>query len=315
MLADGDAAARDRRVVGAVIVGAQKAGTSSLHRYLGQHPGVVTHRQLEMLYFVRDQEYGLPYSDVYGRYFPDELDDAALLLAKSVGVMFLPEASERLRRHNADCRLLVSLRNPVDRAYSAYWYLRRKGWETAATFEEALALEDERVSDGGKQGIHCTYRRRGHYADQLQRLTEQFGREQWCAVLLRDLKDRPGATCRHLFAFLGLEAEFEPDTGRRHNPAASPRSRLLARLAIANNPLKRLLGRILPYRWKRRLRRFVETVNEAEFTPPPMKRATRERLVEYFRPHNRRLEALLGRDLEAWDRIHEPASPDPTGDA
>lgn len=297
------------RRIDAMIVGAQKAGTSSLHRYLGQHPSVVTHDQLEMTYFVRDREHRLPYNEVYGRYFPADPGDDRVLLAKSVGVMFLPRALERLRRHNPACRALVSLRNPVDRAYSAYWYQRRKGWETARTFEEALALEDERVEAGGKEGVHCTYLRRGRYAEQLERLTERLGGDRWRAVLLEDLRERPIATNRRLFEFLGLDTEFEPTTDRRHNPAAAPRSKLLARLAIAENPVKRALRLFLPYPVKRLLRRAVEAVNETEFRPPPMDPGTRELLTEHFRPHNRRLEEILGRDLSAWERV------DPSGEA
>lgn len=292
----------DLRVVDAVIAGAQKAGTSSLLRYLGQHPQIGTHSERELTYFVVDREYRSPYREIYDHYFPASVRGCDILLAKSAGIMFVPEALERLRRHNPHCKLIVILRNPVDRAYSAFWYMRRKGRETATTFEEALEKQGRRGGGTGWRKSQLAYVARGEYADQLERLTEAFGRERWQAVLLDDLRQDSTQVCQDLFRHLGVDPTFEPRTERHHNPSKAPRSQFLSRLLVADNPVRRALGRVLPRSWKRAIRGLVEKVNETPFESPPMKLETRKSLVEHFRPHNERLEQILGRDLSAWNR-------------
>lgn len=292
-------------MVDAVIAGAQKSGTSSLQRYLGQHPQIGTHSERELTYFVVDREFRSPYREVFDHYFPASARECDVLLAKSAGIMFVPEALERLRRHNPRCRIIVSLRNPVDRAYSAYWYMRRKGRETASSFEEAVQ-EHGRADDGtGWRESQLAYLARGEYADQLERVTEAFGRERWKAVLLDDLQRDAVGVCRELFRHLGVDPAFEPRAVRRHNPSKSPRSEFVSRLVVADNALRRALGRLLPRSWKRAIRSVVEQVNETPFEPPSMKPETRARLVEHFRPHNERLERILGRDLSEWNRVEE----------
>lgn len=296
-----EAGGRGPRPVDAMIAGAQKAGTSSLHRYLGQHPAIVTHSQREMTYFVVDREHGESCSTVYDRYFPRRPGASDVVLAKSAGVMFYSRALDRLHAHNPDCRIIVSLRNPVDRAYSAYWFMRRKGREPADSFEEALSRVEGRAIEGWRDG-QGAYLRRGLYAEQLTRLTERFGRDRWKAILLEDLRADAEATCRALFQFLGIDPDFQPDVDRRHNPARTARLEVVSRMMVSDHPIKRALARLVPFRWKRTLRRFVESANEAPFRPPPMSPQTRERLVEYFRPHNERLARMLDRDLSSWHR-------------
>lgn len=299
----GRAGSASTRTVDAIIAGAQKAGTTSLHRYLGQHPQVVTHDHREMTYFVVDREYREPYRRVFDRYFSGEVGQARLLLAKSAGVMFYPDALDRLQSHNPNCRIVVSLRNPVERAYSAYWYMRRKGRETAASFEEALSARLRSQASSGWRSGQRAYLRRGHYADQLERVTDCFGREAWTAVLLEDLQRDARSVCRSLYGFLNLDPSFEPEVDRHHNPAKTPRSELVSRALVTDHPLKRALGRLVPFGWRRKLRNLVEEVNETTFRPPPMSAATRRELIEHFRPHNERLERLLDRDLSAWNRL------------
>jgi hypothetical protein len=290
-------------VIDAMIAGAQKAGTSSLRRYVGQHPQIGTHSQREFTYFVVDREFRSPYPDVLDDSFPASVRERDVLLAKSAGIMYVPDALDRLRRHNPGCKLIVSLRNPVDRAYSAYWYMRRKGRETARSFEEALEMHGRGDRETGWRGSQLAYLARGEYADQLERMSEAFGREHWKAVLLEDLRRDAVGVCRELFRHLGVDPAFEPRTERRHNPSKAPRAEFVSRLVVADNPLRRALGRLVPRSWKRTMRHLVEKVNERPFEPPPMKPETRERLVEHFRPHNERLERILGRDLSAWNRV------------
>ena len=134
-----------------MIVGAQKSGTSSLLRYLEQHPDMHTHPQPEMTFFLQDREYSRGYEWAFAKYFAGESDRDDIankqLIAKNVMVMHSPEVMQRIYEHNPDIHLVVLLREPVARAYSAYWWARRRGWENIKTYEEALAAEEDRLNE------------------------------------------------------------------------------------------------------------------------------------------------------------------------
>ncbi|MYF98551.1 sulfotransferase, partial [Candidatus Poribacteria bacterium] len=129
-----------------MIVGSQKSGTSSLLRYLAQHPEIYAHPQPEMTYFLHDHEYEKGFKSAYNKYY-SECPDNNRLIAKNVMVMCSPERIQRIYEHNPEMHLVVLLREPVARAYSAYWWARRRGWENIKSFEEALEAEDKRLKD------------------------------------------------------------------------------------------------------------------------------------------------------------------------
>ncbi len=289
-----------------MIVGAQKAGTSSLKHYLGQHPGICTHRQLEMMYFVNDAEYELGYPRAYHRYFQCEQKEGVVLLAKSVGILDVPDAMKRLRDHNPDVRLVLTFRHPVDRAYSAFWYARRMGWEDLETFEEAIGADPARFGDDTARRRHCAYRERSLYAKHLSTLWEYFGREQTYTFLLEDIVHDATAVCRTLFRqFESLDPYYVPQARQRRNVAALPVSRHLARLTSSKDTLpavKRMLRRLFPDWLTDNVRDAFQRLNEREFRPSPMEPETRQRLVEFFRPANAQLAEMLGRDLSHWNQ-------------
>jgi hypothetical protein len=289
-----------------MIVGAQKAGTSSLKTYLGQHPGVCTHRHLEMMYFVNDAEYEQGYPQAYQRYFQCEQKEGMVLLAKSVGILDVREAMKRLQDHNPDVRLVLSFRHPVDRAYSAYWYARRIGWEKLETFEEAVDADPARFGDDVALRRHCAYKERSLYAKHLGTLWEYFEREQTHVFLLEDIVHDAAHVCRMVFRqFENLDPSYVPQARRRQNVAALPLSRNLARLTSSQGTLstvKSALRRLLPDWLTDSARDTLQRLNERQFTPPPMEQETRQRLIEFFRPANAQLAQMLGRDLSHWDQ-------------
>lgn len=286
-----------------MIVGAQKAATSSWLRYIAQHPGVATHRKQDMNYFTDDQEYAAGYEQAYRRYF-EEVPPDSLLVGKAAGLMYVPEAVERLCRHNQEMLLLVSLRNPIDRAYSAYWYAKRRGIEPMPTFEAALKAEPERLKDGFHKNRLLIYMKKGEYADYIDSLYEYFPRHHVQLVLVDDLKQDPVCAIKHVYTALpGLDNGFSPVISGRHNASAQPRSKVMARLLWSPSSsagLKSVIRRMLPAQARDSLRARLVRMNERSFRPPPMSPETRWQLAEHFRPFNDRLAGLLQRDLSHW---------------
>ena len=113
-----------QKTIRLLVAGAPKAGSTSLLRYLSQHPGITTHSQPEMSYFVIDHEFDTGYDAALTKYFPNAQPDSHLI-AKHVHAMFSEDAEKRMLEHNPGMQLALLLRNPIQRAHSAYWYCRR----------------------------------------------------------------------------------------------------------------------------------------------------------------------------------------------
>jgi len=294
------------RPVQIIVAGAQKAGTSSLKEYISQHPGVCTHKQLEMMYFVNDHQFAKGYNHAAKYYFPCIKDNDPVILAKSVGIMYTPIAIERLCSHNPQIQIIISLRNPVDRAYSAYWYARRMGWEDISTFDEAIYASPDRFSIEDPRSRHWAYLDRSLYIKHLRNIYNKFSYEQIHIILLEDIKRDVVITCQALYSlFDELDTSFIPNVGERTNVAAIPRSRKLAE--ITSNPrtlslFKRNMRRLLPKQVVDHFRSFIMGINEARYSPPPMNLATREELVKYFTSYNHELGDLIRRELSHWGR-------------
>jgi hypothetical protein len=297
------------------IIGAQKAGSTALVEFLRCHPDVFLPAVKELHYFVREEFYrqGVAYLNPL---YPT--GGTSLLGGADVDVMCSRLAAARIQEHNPSIRLLGVLRNPVDRAYSAYWFARRLGFEDAPTFEEGLAREAERAGSSEARkaaragrpppiGLSILmYVGYGQYAAHLAAYSERFPREQLRIVLHEDLADRPQETLADVFDWLGLPyPQGSIDTNRRVNVAGMPRSMFLQRaLRSDDSPPKRWFRRLVPHGLRhmihQRVRRPLLTKNIRPQRYPPMNDDTRVRLVEYFAPHNARLSALLGRDLSHW---------------
>ena len=285
-----------------MIVGAQKAGTTSLNSYLSQHPMLVTHKQTEMIYFLDDKTYSLGYEHAYSRYFPHH-ETGKLLLAKNVGVMYSRQAMERLYAHNPRMQVVVVLRNPVDRAYSAYWFARRRGQEDLTTFEEAIAANPDRYKDKGifRQG-NCSYMDRSLYAKHLEMIFSIFPRSQVHIFLTDDMKKDIHGVCNQIFASMNLDRDVNLDTKRELNRASMARSGLLARLLGRKSFLKMAFRKILSDKPADKIKDMLNRFNEKDSDIPPISPETAARLHTYFEPHNEKLAGLIGRDVSHWNK-------------
>ncbi len=288
-----------------VVAGAQKAGTTSLFHYLSQHPDLCAHAQQEMTVFVNHKEYGSGYEQAFDKYFPDT-NEQRLLLAKHVMLMNSDVGLKRLHHHNPEAHLVLVLRDPVDRAYSAYWYGRRMGWESHDSFESALEAEKAMRPDAQQEKSQIWYDRNyydnGIYLSHIKRILNYYPRKQLHIWLYEDIVNRPTEICANLFEIAGLDTSFVPDTARRHNASAAPRSRLLARAfaKFLRSPVKRIIRPLIPNALSYRMRYGLIKMNETEFTPPPIEDGTRLELAQKYKDANQDLADFIQRDLDSW---------------
>ena len=111
------------------IIGAQKAGTTSLKEYLSQHPSIQTHPQIEFSFFRDEELYLKGYAAAEKKYLtlnPNATNKKTLI--KNVGIYSSTDALERLYKHNPECKIIFIVRNPITRAYSSYNMERFNGW-------------------------------------------------------------------------------------------------------------------------------------------------------------------------------------------
>jgi Sulfotransferase domain len=266
----GEATAGARLLPSFIMIGVQRCGTTSLFRTLREHPQVrrATFRK-GINYFDLNYYRGMTW---YQGHFP--VAEIARRKTAPYGgpvafeasgyYIYHPFALERLARDLPETKLVAMLRDPVERAFSAYKHEYARGFEHQS-FERALELEDERLAgeiERMREDIryeslphrHHSYRHRGHYAEQLERAFGLFPPQQVHVVDSEAYFDQPAQEYRQLLAFLGLHPH-EPPGFRQINARPSG----------------------------------------------PMQVKTRQMLEDYYAPHNERLTKLLGRPLR-WTR-------------
>jgi hypothetical protein len=225
-----------RMLPGFLIVGAQRGGTTSMYRTLSQHPAVlkaVLHKGVH--YFDTGYDHTMAW---YQGHFPLRVKAALarratgeqpLTFESSPYYMFHPLAAQRISVDLPDIKLLVLVRDPVERAYSAHAHELARGFETEP-FERALELEDGRlagqaeriVSEPGYQSHshqHHAYLTRGRYAEQIERLDQLFGPERVHVVDSGRFFTDPEPVYDGVLQFLGLRQRGYP-VFERHNARA-----------------------------------------------------------------------------------------------
>lgn len=292
------------------VIGAAKAGTTSLYHYLGQHPEIFMSPVKEPRYFAlaghpldfhgpgdeRLREKTTTTLDAYLRLFTGVRNEPAVGEA-SVLYIHHPAAAEAIARDVPNAKIIALLRNPVDRAHSGFLYQTRDGYEPLAAFEDALRAEPERIADRWYYGWH--YRDQGFYHRSLARYFERFDPSQIRVYLHEDLDRDPHSVLANIFRFLGVDEGFRPDFSMRYNPSGRPRSARAQRLLTRRHPLKEAVKSVIPEQWGHRL---IAAVQPANLVRPAVRAETRARLVEGYAEDIRQLERLVGRDLSHWLR-------------
>jgi len=258
--------ASDRLLPTVVILGAQKAGTSSLFACLSEHPDVLSPTKKEVHYFDLNFARG---PEWYRAHFPRvpapstrEIGrgPSQLTLEASPYYLFHPAVPERLQSVLPDAKFIVMLRNPVDRAYSHYWHEYERGFERLP-LKAALTAEEDRLRGEAARLLaevrycsfahqHYSYVSRGLYVEQVRAWFARFPSECFLFVKSEQFLADPEAQIGRVLRFVGL-----PPKG-----AMWPRA-----------------------------------VNMGRY--PSMDRDLRESLTEYYDPYNRQLAELLGPDF------------------
>lgn len=219
----------------------------------------------------------------------------------SPSYLYSPLAPKRIRHHMPDARLVAVLRQPVERAYSAFVQDQRSGNESEALLSDAFEQEWASVANGAGGFRHEL--RVGLYHEQLQRYIGLFPRENIRIFLYDELSSAPGVFLHELFRFLGVDTSFRPDTSTTYNASGSPRSVLLERLLRGQGTLKSAVRRTMPGTFVGRLASLQNRIGERNLVKSSLSDSERRALTDrYYRKDILRTQDLIGMDLTHWLR-------------
>jgi hypothetical protein len=219
----------------------------------------------------------------------------------SVSYLYRPATAERLFGYVPDIRLIAIVRNPVERAYSAFSYLRERGAEPHSSFAAALEAEDARIRDNWTHIWH--YKSMGFYGEQLARYYGRFGREQIHVLTLDDFARDPTRELAAVYAHIGVDPSFVPSTAIRHNVTGEPRWQILRPL-LTPNPVSKRLRPAVAATLSPAVRRIKQRALVRSRVPP----AAARMLAEEYRADIERLSTLLDRDLSSWIAAYDGSS-------
>jgi len=188
-----------------ILAGAQKSGTTALHYFLNKHPAITMGDQQEMHFFDNDEFFaGTVDYDLLHRHFP-RVARSTIAGECTPSYLYWKPAAERIWQYNPRIKLLVLLRNPIDRAF-AHWNMQRfKGREPLDFLE---AVKEEKIRIAGAPPIEArrfAYVDRGLYAQQLERFFQFFPRERVKVMKFEDFQTQQRETLDSIFSFLGLK--------------------------------------------------------------------------------------------------------------
>jgi hypothetical protein len=280
-----------------MVIGVAKAGTTSLYHYFDEHPQVFMCPEKGSNFFGYEDARNWQWTDEgnppllrhfqarnfeeYEAFFAGVTDEVAIGEA-SPQYFRCPTAAQRIHDCLPQVKLIASLRNPADRAFSGFLMRTRRG-EFVKGFYEELTPDASHV-------------REGLYYKRLKRYFDLFPRDQIRIIVFEEFRKDPAKTMMELFDFVGVDKNFAPDTSIKHNPAGVPKIRLLNRLFFHPTVIRAAKG-VFPVGVQEKLKQVQQQNLKA---PPKFPPDLRAKLLDVYREDIYKVEDLIGRDLSIW---------------
>jgi len=288
-----------------LIIGASKCGTTALYYYLKQHPEISFSDLKEPKYFSSVNE-SFPHNGIGDRsvdkYVIKSLTEYKALFAdidnKRVGeaspdtLYFFDKTASHIKEILGDVPIIVMLRNPVKRAFSAFMYLKRDSREKL-NFRDGLLAENERLKDNWD--FIWGYKKCGLYYNQVKSFMDNFSNVK--VVLQEDLKNDTFATLEDIYSFLEVDTKFNTDVSIKHNESGKPNNLfskfLLSRNNIFSTVIRELMKWFIP-------RNLLEKVASKSLERMSILEKDEIALKPYFFNDICKLEKLINKDLSSW---------------
>ncbi len=286
-----------------LVIGAPKCGTTSLFHYLAQHPDVYLPARKELHYFTYDDlarnsagpgdadllphfcatrsDYEAQYAQVRGEREIGEV---------SPSYFYYADASRRIRDELGTPKIILLLRDPVQKAFSQYMHLVRDNRERLS-FYQGLMAEPKRIEQ--RWGALWRYAEGSIYAWRIRRYLETFGEDRVKILFFEDLVRDAGSLVREVLRFLALDDAVCIDTSEVYNASSLPRSRFLAGLVAKQSPLAAAARAALPSAIRIRITAVLRRLNAGG--KGEIDEGSRAYLRDYFATDLKEVEQILGR--------------------
>ncbi|MBI2487107.1 MAG: sulfotransferase [Deltaproteobacteria bacterium] len=295
------------------IVGAAKSGTTSLYHYLNQHPEIYMSPLKEPKYFsssvVRFPHSGPGDIEVdkrviktwnnYVELFSSVSGEKRIGEASPDNLYFYEHVAPLIKQTNPGAKIIIILRNPTERAFSAYTHLVKYGRETLS-FEEALEIEEQRKKDNYE--FIWFYKDVGFYYSQVKRYLNTFGEKNIRVYLYDDFIKNPSGLIRDIYEFLEVNANCFPDMSTKHNVSLIPKNRLLQNfLSEYDHTLKKVFRPLfLNTIGKENTEGLVNLFKNKNLKRESIMPKTKRYLIKLYRDDILGLKDLIKRDLSNW---------------
>jgi hypothetical protein len=289
-----------------IIAGATRSGTTSLYYYLKQHPEIGFPELKEPRYFSSinlelpqkgpgdytvDRKLVLKFHD-YKELYKHINGFKRVGDASSEYLYRCDVSADAIKKKLGDIPIILILRNPIDRAFSAYSNLLRDGREEH-TFEEALELEEERINNNWDMMWH--YKKVGLYYEQVKRYKQVFSSLK--ILIFEEFVEDANSKVEETFDFLGIESTARIDVSTRYSHSGKARNKVIKILCSRKNPfinnLRVLTLKCIP-------RKYLEWIGKRVLVNETIMPDTRKVLYETFQDDIRKLETLINIDLSHW---------------
>jgi hypothetical protein len=284
-------------------IGAAKAGTTTLHHALAQHPQIYLPSVKETCFFSSDRDYSLGYHWYLDTYFPGEKKDKIWGEITPSYLYHAQKVSKRLKAQKMDhVKIIAVFRDPVQRAYSHYWMVVNNGKESL-TFQDALEQEEKRIRENeewldGAGRTRYTYFQSGLYAKKIRHFLDEFPEERFHFILFDDLVADFERMMLRLQKFIGVKT-LVPNY--EHRNQAKRYKSLLLRLFQSSSPkVKNMARNHMSFDLIKRYKKYLEGRGKEKFKYPPIDSTVEQRLREMYAQDVETLSKLIKRDLSAW---------------
>ncbi len=282
--------------------GASRCGTTWISKCLAEHPEVCFSRKKEAHFFHDDNNFSKGLS-FYKKFFA-ECPNNKIKGEFTPGYFANRDTARRISEYFKDVKIIFSLRNPIERAYSEYFYNKCREIDSGLTFEEAL--------EGPFSG---RYLGRGNYFSNIEPYLKQFPRKNILILIYEDIEKDPIGFMKNVYRFLGVDDSYVAESAEKYVNTSPVKEKIMHFPSYNKfitflkrrhqNPVILFLRKVLKPLGVTKLIHWLFDVNykhtgNTQEKKPAMKKETRTKLFNYYQGEIKKMEELLGRDLSFW---------------
>lgn len=296
-----------------LIAGSAKCGTSSLHNYLAQHPEIFMSKRKEPRFFssqvnplplkgpkdYRVEKWYVKTFPEYCQLFKDAGAHKVVGESSADNLYFYKGTIPVIKKYLGDPKIILVLRNPVKRSFSAYQHLVRDDREQLS-FEEGLQAEQERIDNNWELIYH--YRAVSRYYEPVKAYLESFSNVK--VILNEDLAKEPQKALMEVFEFLGVDKNVPiKDKKTKYNMSGKPRSRWLHEFLFEGHPARNFLRPVVRFFIPRNYRKSISlAVQQKNLVQMEINPQTAAQLKKEFAEEIEKLGKLINKNLSSWTK-------------